>query len=74
LGITQQIDTELLRENLTRLPDLGPETRSTGLVLDEVKAVGPDPLARSTALRAAVQKLVASEPPRKTVTGHFRAE
>ncbi|HEX7842065.1 MAG TPA: hypothetical protein VF469_31555 [Kofleriaceae bacterium] len=72
--LKQQIDTELTRQKLSPLPDLAPETRSTPLVLDEVKAAGPDPAARSAALRTAVQKLVASEPPRKTVTGHFRTE
>jgi hypothetical protein len=73
-SLKRQIDTALTRENLPRLPDLAPETVSTGLVLDEVKAAGSELRARSTALRAAVQKLVTSEPPRKTVTGHFRAE
>jgi hypothetical protein len=73
-SLKQQIDTALTRENQPRLPDLAPETRSTGLVLDVLKAAGTDPVARSAALRTAVQKLVASEPPRKTVTGHFRTE
>jgi hypothetical protein len=73
-NLKRQIDTELTRQKLAPLPDLAPEAGSTPLVLDEVKAAGPAPAARSTALRSAVQKLVAGEPPRKTVTGHFRAE
>ena len=70
--LKRQIDVELERKKLPPLPDLDPAPIATGLVLEEVKAVGQDTVARSAALRTAVQKLVTSEPPRKTVTGHFR--
>jgi hypothetical protein len=72
--LKRQIDVELSRSSLPKLPNLEPQPTATGLVLDEVKAVGRDPIAQSAALRAAVQKLVVSEPPRKTVTGHFLSE
>jgi hypothetical protein len=58
------------RQNLARLPDLAPEQGSTPLVLDEVKAAG-------RALDGAAQRRAGArpgEPPRKTATGHFRAE
>ena len=74
VSLKRQIDVELERSNQPRLPDLEPDPKATGLVLEEVKAAGRDPIAQSRALRAAVQKLVVSEPPRKTVTGHFRTD
>jgi len=70
--LKRQIDVELSRAQLPKLPDLEPEAKATGIVLEDVKAAGTDPIAQAAARRAAVQKLVVSEPPRKTVTGHFR--
>jgi len=72
--LKRQIDVELSRRQLPALADPDAPTPIEPLVLDEVKAAGEDPAARSAALGAAVQKLVGSEPPRKTVTGHFRVE
>lgn len=70
--VKRQVDVERSKAQLPQLPDLDAETEDTGLVLEEVKAAGADPLAQAKARRAAVQKLVGAEPPRKTVTGHFR--
>ena len=72
--LKRQIDVELGRQKLPPLPDLDAPPAADVLRIDEVKAAGPDPIARSRALQTAVQKLVAGEPPRETVTGHFRAE
>lgn len=72
--LKREIDVELTRRQLPTLPDLDAPTPIEPLVLDDVKAAGQDPIARSTALRLAVQKLVTGEPPRKTVTGSFRVE
>jgi hypothetical protein len=74
LTLKREIDVELTRRQLPTLPALDAPTPIEPLVLDEVKAAGKDPLARSAALRLAVQKLVTAEPPRKTVTGSFRVE
>jgi hypothetical protein len=74
VNLKRQIDVELERSNQPRLPDLEPDPKATGLVLEEVKAAGRDPIAQSRALRAAVQKLVVTEPPRKRVSGHFRTD
>jgi hypothetical protein len=73
-SLKRQVDVELTRRQLPQSPALGAPTPIEPLVLDDVKAAGVDPVARGTALRAAVQKLVATEPPRKTVTGSFRVE
>jgi len=72
--LKRQVDAELLRKKLPALAPLedAPDAPPAVLVLDDVARAGQDPAARSAALRTAVQKLVASEPPRKTVTGHFR--
>jgi len=74
VALKRQIDVELSRRQQPPLADPDAPTPIEPLVLAEVKAAGQDPAAQSAALRTAVQKLVASEPPRKTVTGHFRVE
>lgn len=53
-------------------PRLAPDRKAQPLVLDEVRAAGSDEGKRAAARRKAVQKLVAEEPPRRTVTGSFR--
>jgi hypothetical protein len=70
--LKRRIDTELVRQRKSKLPDIGVDLKARPLVLDEVKRAGADPVARARARRQAVQRLVTSEPPRKTVTGHFR--
>lgn len=67
-----RIDRDLARQGQPTLPDLAPELEAQPLVLDEVRAAGADKAKQATARRRAVQKMVADEPPRKTVTGHFR--
>lgn len=68
-----RINRDLTRKGQPTLPDLAPELEAQPLVLDEVRAAGADQAKQAVARRQAVQKLVAEEPPRKTVTGHFRA-
>lgn len=67
-----QIDRDLAKQGQAKLPDLAPDLKAQPLVLDEVRAAGADEAQRAVARRRAVQKLVSEEPPRKTVTGHFR--
>jgi hypothetical protein len=73
-NLKREIDAEVVRRSLPPLPSAEPPSAIETLDLAEVKAAGRDPTARASALRTAVQKLVQGEPPRKTVTGHFRVE
>ena len=70
--LKSRIDRDLVRRGQPKLPDLAPDLRAQPLVLDEVRAAGADKAKQAVARRRAVQKLVSDEPPRKTVTGHFR--
>lgn len=70
--VKTRIDRDLARQGKPAMPDLAPDLKAQPLVLEEVRAAGPDEAKRAVARRRAVQKLVSEEPPRKTVTGHFR--
>ena len=70
--LKQRIDRDLVRQGKPRLPALEPDLRAQPLILEEVRAAGPDEARRALARRRAVQRLVSEEPPRRTVTGHFR--
>jgi hypothetical protein len=70
--LKRQLDRDLVRQGKPRLPDLAVDLEAQPLILEEVRAAGPDERARSVARRRAVQRLVAEQPPRRTVTGHFR--
>ena len=67
-----QIDRDLVRQGKPRLPDLAVDLAAQPLILEEVRAAGPSEAARSAARRRAVQRINANQPPRRTVTGHFR--
>lgn len=70
--LKRDLDRDLLRRRLAPLPALDAVPTAPPLDLPDVRAAGPD-LARAAAARTrAVLKIVSDEPPRKTVTGHFR--
>jgi hypothetical protein len=72
--LKKKLDEEAVKNGQPVLPDLKASLKPQGLVLDEVRTAGSDPTKQAEARRLAVQKLSAEEPPRKTVTGHFRTE
>jgi hypothetical protein len=74
LDLKRKVDAELKRQGKPALPDLEKiDLKPQRLILDAVRDAGADVRKRAMARALAVQKLVADEPPRKTVTGHFRA-
>jgi hypothetical protein len=67
-----QIDRDRLQQGQPALPSLEPDLRAQPLVLEEVRAAGKSEILRAAALRRSVLKIVAEEPPRRTVSGSFR--
>lgn len=67
-----ELRAALAPEDQVGLPDTTVSLAPTRLVLEDVKAAGADAGRARAARQKAVQALLRAEPPRRTVTGHFR--